>query len=215
MEDRGVVAPERRQQEVEHVGVRRREVDVPAPDPFRARRPPRWSMTPTGCGSWTTRSRSVGVDLARVQLLEVRGRRRAAPRSAPAGCPAARCGSSSSTAKNASAPLMIRHSTVEPRVLHQRDERVLDLGDAAAERRRGELEHARAGERRGELADLVHQPAGRDRRVVRKRLVTDVDELEHARGGARSASARGSSRSAGASRACRAASRSRTRRRSS
>ena len=75
---------------------------------------------------------------------------------------------------------MIRHSTDEPRVLHERHERVLDLGDAAAERRRGELEHTRAGERRGELADLVHQPAGRDRRVIRKRLVTDVDELEHA-----------------------------------
>ena len=38
----------------------------------------------------------------------------------------------------------------------------------------------RAGERRGHFANLVHQPAGRDRRVVRKRLVTDVDELEHA-----------------------------------
>ena len=38
VEDRRVVAPDRRQQEVEHLLVRRREVDVAAPDPVRARR---------------------------------------------------------------------------------------------------------------------------------------------------------------------------------
>ena len=56
----------------------------------------------------------------------------------------------------------------EPGVLHQRDERVLDLRNAASERRRRELEHTRACERSGELADLVHQPTGRNRRVIRK-----------------------------------------------
>ena len=125
----------------------------------------------------------VGVDLARVQLLELREHVALLRGQALRVCPAAHCGSSSSREERVGAlddPPLDR----EPRVLHERHERVLDLGDAAAERRRGELEHARAGKRLGELADLVHQPAGRDRRVVRKRLVTDVDELEHAAGGA-------------------------------
>src|SRR5207253_2920203 len=70
---------------------------------------------------------------------------------------------------------------LEPRVLHQWNERVLDLGDAASERGRRELEDARAGERRGQCANLVHQAAARDGRVVRERLVPDVDKLQHFR----------------------------------
>jgi hypothetical protein len=57
-----------------------------------------------------------------------------------------------------------------------------DLGDAAAERGRRQLEHAGALERLRQTADLVHQPAGRERRVIRERFVADVDELEHPEG---------------------------------
>ena len=67
---------------------------------------------------------------------------------------------------------------LEARVLHQRDERVVDLGDAAAERGRRQMDDALARERLRQRADLVHQPARRDRRVVGERLVSDVDELQ-------------------------------------
>ena len=68
---------------------------------------------------------------------------------------------------------------LEARVLHERDERVVDLRDAAAEGGRREVDDALALERLREPADLVHEPARRDRRVVAQRFVTDVDELEH------------------------------------
>jgi len=42
---------------------------------------------------------------------------------------------------------------------------------------------ALAGERLGKAADLVHQPARSDGRVVRERLVTGVYLLEHGRRG--------------------------------
>src|ERR671935_60031 len=73
----------------------------------------------------------------------------------------------------------MKPSVSEARVAHERDQRVVDLGDAAAEGRGGEMHDALALERLGELADLVHEPARRDRRVVAQGLVTDVDELEH------------------------------------
>ena len=72
---------------------------------------------------------------------------------------------------------------LEAGVGHERDERVVDLGDAAAERRRRQVEDALPRERLGEPPDLVHEPAGRDRRVVAERLVADVDEREHGRRG--------------------------------
>ena len=68
---------------------------------------------------------------------------------------------------------------VEPDVGHQRDERVVDLGDAAAERGRREVHDALAAQRLGEAVDLLHQPARRQRRIVGERLVSGVDELEH------------------------------------
>ena len=70
---------------------------------------------------------------------------------------------------------------VQAGVLHQRYEGVLDLGNAASECSGRQLQHPRAAERFRESADLVHQAAGRDGRVVRKRLVPDVDKLQHAR----------------------------------
>ena len=68
---------------------------------------------------------------------------------------------------------------LEAGVLHERHERVLDLGNAPAERGGGKPEHAPPGERLRQPADLVHQAAGRDGRVVRERLVAGVDELQH------------------------------------
>ena len=71
---------------------------------------------------------------------------------------------------------------LEARVLHQRHERVVDLRDTAAERSRREVHDPLSRERRGQLADLVHQPARRERRVIRERLVADVDELQQTAG---------------------------------
>jgi len=67
---------------------------------------------------------------------------------------------------------------LEPRVAHERDERVEDLGDAAAEGRGREVQDALALERLGERLDLIHDAAARDRRVVGEGLVPDVDRLE-------------------------------------
>jgi hypothetical protein len=69
----------------------------------------------------------------------------------------------------------------EAGALHQRDQRVVDLGDAAAERGCGHVRDPLALERLGETPDLVHQAARRQRRVVGERLVPDVDELQHRR----------------------------------
>ena len=71
---------------------------------------------------------------------------------------------------------------LEPRVLHQGHERVVDLRDTAAERGRREVEHPPAGERLRQCADLVHQASRCERAVVGERLVSDVDELEQAAG---------------------------------
>jgi hypothetical protein len=68
---------------------------------------------------------------------------------------------------------------VEPRVGHQRDERVVDLGHAAAERRRRKMHDALATQRLGETVDLLHQATRRQRRIVGEGLVSGVDELEH------------------------------------
>ena len=60
---------------------------------------------------------------------------------------------------------------VDADVAHQRDERVEDLRDAAAERRRREVEDALALQRLGELADLLDERPADDVRVVGERLV--------------------------------------------
>ena len=67
---------------------------------------------------------------------------------------------------------------VEARVRHQRHERVVDLGDAAAERGRRDVHDALALQRLGEPLDLVHQTARDQRGVVAERLVADVDEWQ-------------------------------------
>ena len=68
---------------------------------------------------------------------------------------------------------------VQADVCHQRHERVVDLGDAAAERGRGQVRDALTLQRLGERADLVHQPACGERGVVGERLAADVDDIQH------------------------------------
>ena len=70
---------------------------------------------------------------------------------------------------------------VEAGVPHQRHERVVDLRHAAAERGRGEVHEPLPAQRLGQPPDLLHQPTRGDGRVVRERLLSDVDELEHQR----------------------------------
>ena len=67
---------------------------------------------------------------------------------------------------------------VEPRVPHERHERVQNLGHASAERGRGEVQHALAFERTGKLADLLHETARCNRRVLGQQLRPDVDQLK-------------------------------------
>ena len=62
---------------------------------------------------------------------------------------------------------------IEPDVDHQRDERVQDLGHAAAERGRRHVQDALSLEPLGALADLVdHRPAD-DAGVIGEVLVAD------------------------------------------
>ena len=178
VEDGRVVARDRRQQEVEHLLVRRREVDVAAPDPARV-----------GAGEVVAHRRRLRVvdDDEVVFAFELRARSARCTRRKISCCSSLRpCGLPWSalwivfvTSKNSSAPWMIRHSVSSPASHMSGIERVVDLGDAAAERSRGEVQDPLARERLGEAADLVHQPARRQRRVVAERLVADVDLLEH------------------------------------
>ena len=69
---------------------------------------------------------------------------------------------------------------VQADVAHQRHERVEDLRDAAAEGGGGDVHHALALQRLGQLADFGDQLAPADVRVVGERLVRDGDGLEHA-----------------------------------
>ena len=71
---------------------------------------------------------------------------------------------------------------LEPGILHQRDQRVVDLRDTASEGRRRQVHDTLPGERLGQPLDLVHEPTRRDGRVVGERLVSGIDELEHGLG---------------------------------
>ena len=178
VEDRGVVPLDRGEQHVEHVPVRRREVDVPAPHPF--------------CGAALEvvdhphRLRVVHdheVVVVRVELLRVQGLvgdedpflLLGQPLRVPLQRVVDRLRDVEELVGAADDPPLC----LESGALHQRDQRVVDLRDAAAERGRREVDDALPLERLREPADLVHEPARRDRRVVAQRFVTDVDELEH------------------------------------
>ena len=70
---------------------------------------------------------------------------------------------------------------VDPRVDHERDERVLDLGHAAAEGRRREVQHPAALERLGQGSDLFRERPADERVVIGQRLVSDVHALHRPR----------------------------------
>src|SRR5829696_8740268 len=67
----------------------------------------------------------------------------------------------------------------DPDVVHERDQRVEDLGDAAAERGCGQVEHAQALEILGELADLLNQWSSGQVGVVREALVAYGYRRQH------------------------------------
>ena len=71
---------------------------------------------------------------------------------------------------------------LEPDVAHERDERVEDLGHAAAERRGTQVDDAAALERAGELADLLDEVAPDDVGVVGEALVGERDGLQQGAG---------------------------------
>jgi hypothetical protein len=75
---------------------------------------------------------------------------------------------------------------VEACVAHERDDRVEELGYAAAERGCRKVQDALAGKWLGEGPQLLHEAAARDRRVVRECLMADVYLLQlHGGGGYR------------------------------
>ena len=81
------------------------------------------------------------------------------------------------TLKNSSRPIRICQSHSRPDVAHQRDERVEDLGHAAAHGGRVEVQDPLARERLGELVDLLDQGLAGEVPVVGYRLVADANGL--------------------------------------
>ena len=177
VEDRRVVLANRRQQHVEDILVRGREVDVAAPDPFR---PP--------CGERVDHRNGLRVvddhEVVRVRVEDGRvlgvvpREDLAVVRRQPAGVALQavvdRLRDVVELVGAADHPPL----DVEARIGHQRHERVVDLGDAAAECGRRHVHDALSAQRLRKARDLVHEAAGDERRVVGERLVADVDELE-------------------------------------
>src|SRR3954471_7084997 len=180
MEDARVVAADRGEQKVEDLLVRRREVDVAPPDPARLR-----------LGEVVDQANRLRIvddhevvvvrEVARVQLLvaseDLLVRVAQAMRVALDRV-VNRLRDVEEVLGSANDPPL----DLEAGVLHQRHERVVDLCDTAAERGCREVHDPLPCERRGELAYLLHQPARGERRVIRERLVSDVDELQQADG---------------------------------
>ena len=175
--DVGVVAGQRGQEEREHVGIRRREVDVAAPDPGRARvREPvdhRRGLRIVDADEVVVVLELLCVQLvvALEDLLLVGGQ-------ADLGA-LERVVDRLRDVEELIRALDDPPLDVEPGVAHQRNQRVVDLGDAAAEGRRGQVYDALALKRLGEPPDLIHQPTRGDSGVVRQRLGPGVDELKH------------------------------------
>src|SRR5205085_3385660 len=67
---------------------------------------------------------------------------------------------------------------LEAHVAHQRDERVEDLGDAAAEGGGGQMEHLEALKRLRQLANFLHERAADKMRAIRKALVAYGHRLQ-------------------------------------
>ncbi len=177
VEDRRVVLRDGGQEQAEHILVRRREVDVAAPDPAGRRL--------RGRVDHRRRLRVVDDDdvVVAVELPRVLGV--AAPvvllllLGQPLGIALERVVDGLRDVEEAVRGLDDPPFDLQPDVRHQRHERVVDLRHATAERRGRQVEHTLADERRGQLVDLGHQPRRRHRRVVRERFPSDVDEIQH------------------------------------
>jgi hypothetical protein len=165
VEDRGVVALERRRQEREHVGIRRREVDVTTPDPAGGRVR---EVVDHG-----RRLRIVDDDVVVVVLEEVRVQRVVAVEELllllrePVRVALERVVDRLGDREELVVALDDSPLDVEADVPHQGNECEVDLGYTAAERRRREVDDSLALERFREPANLVHDPPRRKGRVLR------------------------------------------------
>ena len=128
--------------------------------PSRAPSRARAGSSAAGCGSWTMHDVPAAGELARVHLV-------VAPPGVPLlvgevlGRALQRVVHELRRVEELLAPVDDLPLALEPDVLHERDERVEDLGDAAAERGRRDVHDARALQRLGELADLLDRGRGR------------------------------------------------------
>jgi hypothetical protein len=176
VKDRGVVATEPRKKKAEDIPVGRREVDVATPDPAFPRL--------TGVLDHGGRLRVVDDD-----EVELVGERLCVlPVVAPKSLllilrQAARVSLEAVVdrlrhVEELVLPVDDAPFCLKPRLAHERDERVEDLGDAAAEGGGREVEDALSAERLGQRPDLLHQPAAGDCRVVTESLAADVDLLK-------------------------------------
>ena len=181
VEDGRVVAADRRQEDVEDLLVRRREVDVSAPDPLG---PPRGEVVDHRDGLRVVHDHEVvlvgrqlfGVhDVVAAEDLDLVGGQRA-------GVALQAVVERLRDVEELLGALDDAPLDLEADVGHQGHERVVDLGDTAAERGRREMDHALGLQRLGEPMNLADETARGDRRVVGEALVPDVDELEQSRG---------------------------------
>ena len=180
MEDAGVVAGQPGRDELEHLGVGRRQVDVAAPHPARlaasdvlAHRQ-RLGVVDDDHVPLVGVGQGVGVQLVvdlEDRLLVIGDALLVALQ---------RVVDRLGDVVELVAALDHAPLGVEPGVDHERDQRVLDLGHAAAERGGGEVQDALALERLRQPADLLGQRPSDQRVVVGERLVADIDLL-HAR----------------------------------
>ena len=178
VEHRQVVRLEHRQQEVEHLLVGRREVDVAAPDPLRA---VLRGVHPEGRRLGVVDHHEVVVvreaaDVHQVVAIEDRlvrvGQR---PRVA-----LQRVVHLLRDVEELVAAVHDLPVGLQAGVVHQRHEAVEDLRDPAAEAGGVDVEHPLALERPRERPDVGHQVAGHDAVVVGQRLMADVDAADHA-----------------------------------
>ncbi len=177
VEQRRRVALDVRQQPLHRLRVRRRDVDVAAPDPaarlLRHERVDRGRLRVVDDAEVPA-----ARELARVHLVVLRPGRPLllgeVLRVALEGVVHDLRGVEELLAPVDHLPL-----DLEPDVAHQRHERVEDLRDAAAERRGAQVDDAPALQRLGQLADLLHERAADDVGVVGEGLRGQRYWLEH------------------------------------
>ena len=177
--DRRVVLAHVRHQVIDRVRVRRGEVDVAAPDP-RARLLRHVSSDRRGLGVMDDDHVPAALDLLRVHLvvaledrpfLVAERVRVALERVVEALGRVVEL-----LAAEHHLPLGL-----DSHVVHQRDQRVEDLRDAATERGGGQVEHAKALEALRELANLLYERPSDQVGVVGEALVAYRNRRQHAR----------------------------------